>query len=65
MSRFSVNDATGLNQELHRHKLKEQELLMKIANTTSPVAITAYKNLLALLKQSKANIVQKLGKAKQ
>lgn len=62
------NKVEGINADLERHRKEERELLEKIAETEaddSPYKeqfLSSYKNLLGLLRQSKAEIANKIGK---
>jgi hypothetical protein len=52
----------GRNADIKRHREKETELRCKIEECADDRFITAYKNLLNILLQSKANLVSTLGR---
>lgn len=67
---FFWNKASGLNADITRHRDKEKELMWKITdleNKSDPLSIASlriYRRFLAQLQQSKAAVVNKLGKKK-
>lgn len=67
---FFWNKITGLNTDIERHRVREQELGAKIAeletkdDAISIAALRVYKRFYAQLQQSKAEIVSKIGKKK-
>jgi hypothetical protein len=64
--RYFCKEAYGINADLKRHAAKETILLKKLAEAEASgndVFIRAYKNLLAQLRQSKAEVAAKLGKS--
>ena len=70
MSYFS-DRATGVNSDIQRHIKKEQELTDMIAELEQrretqmdEVVLKAYNNLLQKLRQSKAEVVAKIGRIK-
>ncbi len=65
---FFWNKASGTNADIERHRAEEKELLAKIADLEQkqdPMSIASlrvYRRFLAQLQQSKAEVVNKLGK---
>jgi uncharacterized protein YdcH (DUF465 family) len=70
MMRFFWQDARGLKADVERHRAKEAELDAKIAKlegSEDPMDVAAlrtYRRFRAQLLQSKAEIVNKIGKRK-
>jgi hypothetical protein len=68
--KFFWNDAKGLKADVERHRAKEKEYTDKIAElegSEDPMDIAAlrvYRRHLNMLQQSKADIVDKIGKKK-
>ena len=69
--KFFWQDAKGLKADVERHRAKEAELDAKIAELETrpddPMAVAAlrvYRRFRAQLLQSKAEIVEKIGKRK-
>jgi phytoene/squalene synthetase len=68
--KFFWNNTSGLNADIERHRAEEKELLVKIADLEQkqdPMSIAAlrvYRRFLAQLQQSKADVVNKLGRKK-
>lgn len=66
--KFFWKPATGLNADIERHRLQEQELLKKIAelemkdDPMSERSLAAYRKFLYQLQTSKADVVSKIGK---
>lgn len=66
--KFFWKPATGLNADIERHRVQEQELLKKIAelelkdDPMSVRSLAAYRNFLLQLQTSKADVVSKIGK---
>jgi len=67
---FFWNKVTGLNTDIERHRAEEKELLAKISDLEQkqdPMSIASlrvYRRFLTQLQQSKAEVVNKLGKKK-
>ena len=65
---YFYNKANGLAADVNRHRVEEQELLVKIAalegkeDDMSKAALRIYSNVLHHLQQSKANAVSKIGR---
>lgn len=71
MTKFFWNKATGLKDDVNRHRAKEAEMDAKIAELEArpndPMAVAAlrvYRRFRAQLLQSKAEAVSKIGKKK-
>lgn len=70
MTKWFRKEAAGLNEDIERHRLKEQELRAKIEELEKLKSIDdlqvrvlqAYRLFLNQLLQSKADVVSKLGK---
>lgn len=56
------NHATGINNDLERHRDKETELRELIDTADTDQIRKAYQNLLSLLLDSKANVADKVGR---
>lgn len=67
--KYFWKDASGVNSDVERHCQKESELREKIAeleqkeDEMSVAALSAYRNFLDKLLQSKAEAVSKIGKS--
>lgn len=70
MMRFFWQDAKGLKADVERHRVKEAELDARIAelegkdDPMSVAALRVYRRFRAQLLQSKAEVVDKIGKRK-
>jgi phytoene/squalene synthetase len=65
--KYFYRDVKGVNADVERHRTREQELLQKISELTdkeddmSIAAAHTYNHLLQQLRQSKAEVVAKIG----
>lgn len=59
------NDATGINNDLERHRAQEAELRELVATADTDQIRKNYQNLLNILLDSKANVADKIGKRKR
>ena len=67
---FFWSKTKGLNADIARHRIKEKELLEKIAelekevltNPEMEIYLRTYRNFLLRLQDSKAEVVSKIGK---
>jgi hypothetical protein len=66
--KYFWNKTKGLNADIERHRVKEQELIAKIAELEGkddPISIASlrvYRRFLVQLQTSKAEVVAKIGK---
>jgi hypothetical protein len=61
---FFYKKATGLNEDIRRHRETEQELLLQIENATDDQTKRVYEYFLSRLIASKAELVNKIGRQK-
>lgn len=68
---YFYRDAFGLNADIQRHRKTEQELLQKIKETEEStilsetekiVYLNSFRGILCILQQSKAEVVNNLGR---
>jgi hypothetical protein len=59
---FFYKKATGLNEDIRRHRETEQELLLQIENATDDQTKRVYEYFLSRLIASKAELVNKIGR---
>jgi hypothetical protein len=64
MNKWFCKELDGVNSDLKRHAEKKEQLESYIAESDDPVVIKSYKNLLALLEVSKANVANKIGRGR-
>lgn len=70
MAKYFWTKASGVKADVDRHRAQENELLQKIADLEgkddrmSIAALRAYRNILNILQQSKADVVSKIGRKK-
>ena len=68
--KFFWKDASGLKSDVERHRVKEKEYMDMIAelegkeDDMSIAALQVYRRHLMLLQQSKADVVNKIGRKK-
>ena len=68
-NKYFATEASGLNADIERHRKEEQMLLARIKeleaissqNSMEVASLRTYKNFLAILRQSKAEVLSKLG----
>jgi hypothetical protein len=67
--KYFYKNASGLNADIERHRIKEAELTKKIlelegkADDMSQAVLRSYRSALNVLMQSKADVVSKIGKS--
>jgi hypothetical protein len=62
--KWFCKDATGVNQDIKRHRQTEIELMKELENAEDEITKKSLINLLNMLRDSKADVVNKMGRRK-